>query len=104
MDFDRARERRAQKRGGDGVGVTLHSNAAVEVGMNFDLVALDEALTRFAERYPRQAQVVELRFLAGLSVEEAAETLGVSPRTTKLDWQMARAWLGRELSKGDTQH
>ena len=52
------------------------------------LLNLDEALTRFAESFPRQAKVVELRFLAGLSVEETAEVLGVSPRTAKVDWQM----------------
>ena len=58
---------------------------------------LEEALTRLAEYSPRHARVVELRYFAGLSVEETAEVLAVSPRTVKSDWAMARAWLFREL-------
>jgi RNA polymerase sigma factor (sigma-70 family) len=62
-----------------------------------DLVALDEVLTRFAAASPRRAQVVELRYFGGLSIEETAEALDVSPDTVKRDWRLARAWLLREL-------
>jgi RNA polymerase sigma-70 factor, ECF subfamily len=66
-----------------------------------ELVALDEALTRFATVSARKAQVVELRFFGGLSVEETAEALKVSPETVKRDWRLAKAWLLKELA-GDT--
>lgn len=99
---DHARMQRRQKRGG-GVRLTLHSGDAIVDGMDLDLVALDEALTELAAKHPRQAKVVELRFLAGLSVEDAAAALEVSPRTVKLDWQMARAWLSRALRRSDEQ-
>lgn len=62
-----------------------------------DLLALDEALTRLAEIDPRQARIVELRFFAGLTIEEAARALGISTVTVKRDWRLARAWLQREL-------
>jgi RNA polymerase sigma factor (sigma-70 family) len=65
-----------------------------------DLAALDDALTLLAERDPRKAQVVEMRFFGGLSVEESAEVLGVSPVTVMRDWRTAKAWLYRELSAG----
>ena len=61
-------------------------------------MALDETLTRLAEIDPRQSRVVELRYFSGLSIEETAEVLGVSPATVKLDWSMAKAWLRREMS------
>lgn len=97
VDF--ARARRAGKRGADAAHVTL-SHAVDEPDAQqsaVDVLALDEALTRLEAIDPRQAQVVELRWLTGLSVEETAEALGVSPRTVKSEWQMARAWLTREL-------
>jgi len=94
---DHARERRAQKRGGGARQVTLQSWNALDREVQVDLEALDEALGRFAEHYPRHAKIVELRFLAGLTVEETAEVLSISSRTVKADWQMARAWLSREL-------
>ena len=65
-----------------------------------DLAALDDALMLLAERDPRKAQVVEMRFFGGLSVEESAEVLGVSPVTVMRDWRTAKAWLYRELSSG----
>ena len=65
-----------------------------------DFVALDEALTRLAAMDPQQSQVVELRFFSGLSVEETAKVLDVSERTVKRDWNVAKAWLRRELSRG----
>lgn len=93
-----ARDRRRLKRGGDGVRVTLVPELATEEAAEFDVVALDDALSALSERFPRQGRVVELRYLAGLSVEETAEVLGVSARTAKLDWQLAKAWLKRALS------
>ena len=95
---DHAKEKKRLKRGGGAERVTLQTNDAVDAEGDFDVVALDEALAKFAQHYPRQARVVELRFLTGLSVEETAEVLGISPRSTKSDWQMARAWLSRELN------
>lgn len=99
---DHARGRGAERRGGGRLHVTLgaaqdaRDGGALLAG-SLDLQDLNEALERLTEQYPRQAKVVELRFLGGLSVEETAEVLGVSPRTVKFDWQMARAWLSRAL-------
>ena len=64
------------------------------------LIDLDRALERFAERYPRQTQMVEMRYFAGLEIEEIAACLDLSPATVKRDWQFARAWLVAELSGG----
>ena len=66
------------------------------------MLAIDEALTRLEQEYPRQAEAVVLRYFAGLSIDESAEALDVSARTLDNDWHYARAWLHRELSKGDT--
>ena len=66
-------------------------------------MALDEALTQFAELYPRQSQVVELRFFGGLDIDETAEALHVSPDTVKRDWRFAKLWLLRELSGRDAE-
>jgi RNA polymerase sigma factor (TIGR02999 family) len=97
---ERARRRRAAKRGGGALAVTWseHDEPAAEPGV--DLVELDQALGRLAELSPRQGRVVELRFFGGLTVEETARVLDVSPATVKLDWQMARAWLYAALSEG----
>ena len=67
---------------------------------NIDLIALDDALTKLAQLDERQGRIVELRFLAGLSVAETANVLAISERTVKLDWQMAKAWLRKELDEG----
>jgi RNA polymerase sigma-70 factor (ECF subfamily) len=96
--IDHARARRAEKRGGDRARVTLDAEVpAAGAADGLDLVALDEALTELAALDERQARVVELRFLAGLSVEETAGALGVSERTVFLDWKMARHWLEQRL-------
>ncbi|MGE3181774.1 MAG: sigma-70 family RNA polymerase sigma factor [Phycisphaerae bacterium] len=96
---DNARRRKTEKRGGNLGRVTLHdSSAATDQMFDVDIVELDEAISRLASLDERQARIVELRFLAGLSVEETAEALDISERTVKLDWQMARAWLRRELN------
>ena len=99
-----AKQRRALKRGGGDAKEEMHSGIAVDMAgsSQVDLIQLDDALTGFAAKFPRQAQVVELRFLAGLSVEETAATLGVSERTVRNDWQLARAWLSLALS-GDEE-
>jgi RNA polymerase sigma factor (sigma-70 family) len=65
-----------------------------------DLLALDQALTRLAELDPRQARIVELRYFGGLSLEETADALDVAPATVKRDWNVARAFLARELGRG----
>ena len=98
----RARARRAAKRGGDPARITLDERlmAAPSRGEaeEIDVVALDAALDRLAKLNERQAKIVELRYFGGLGVEEAAEALGISPATVKRDWTLARAWLKRELA------
>jgi RNA polymerase sigma factor (TIGR02999 family) len=95
---DHARGRGAAKRGGGQERVPLENAAVSAPEKGLDLVSLDEALTRLARIDAQQARVVELRFFGGLTVEEAAEVLGVSPATVKREWTMAKAWLRRELS------
>ncbi len=97
---EQARRRKAQKRGGGAVTVTLSAAAGQAAGPQVDLIALDQALDRLAELSPRQARVVELRYFGGLTVEETARVLAVSPATVKVDWQMARAWLYAALKPG----
>jgi len=94
---DHARRRDADKRGGSRVRVQLDEALAVADEADVDLLAIDEALDRLAVIDPQQARVVELRFFSGLSVEETAAALGVSPKTVKRDWSVARAWLRREI-------
>jgi RNA polymerase sigma factor (TIGR02999 family) len=95
---DHARQRDAAKRGGPDLRLTLDEAMAVSDERDVNLMALDEALTRLAEIDSRQSRVVELRYFSGLSIEETAEVLEVSPATVKLDWSMAKAWLRREMS------
>jgi RNA polymerase sigma factor (TIGR02999 family) len=95
---DHARRCRAARRGGDWGRIELHSGIPEESGEEVDLVSLDDALTRLSLLDERQGRIVELRFLAGLSVEETAGVLGVSPRTVELDSRLARAWLHCELA------
>jgi RNA polymerase sigma-70 factor (ECF subfamily) len=94
---DHARGLRAVKRGG--VKVSLDFAAVSTPEQSADLLALDRALRRLATWDPRQAQVVEMRFFGGLSIEEVAAVLNVSQRTVKRDWNLARAWLYGELTK-----
>ncbi len=79
--------------------VGLEEAAELPLPQKTDLVALDEALEALAKKDSRKSQIVELRFFGGLSVEETAEVLKVSPRTVKREWSVAQAWLHRELSK-----
>jgi len=95
---DFARSRRYQKRGGRAVQVTLDEALVVAPEKHADIMALDQALTQFAALYPRQSQVVELRFYGGLDVAEAAEALKISPETIKRDWRFAKTWLLRAMS------
>lgn len=99
VDF--ARSRRYQKRGGGAQQVSLHEAMAVSPEPGADLVRLDEALTALAAVDQRKAQVVEMRFFGGLSVEETAEALHVSRDTVMRDWKLAKAWLLRELKGSD---
>jgi RNA polymerase sigma factor (TIGR02999 family) len=96
---ERARARAAAKRGGGRVQVTLDDRllGAASAGEPADLIALDVALTKLAALDAQQARLVELRYFGGLSVEETAEALGISPATVKRHWTIAKAWLLREL-------
>ena len=94
---DHARRGSAAKRGGSALKLPLDEAFASTGEREVDLVAIDEALLKLAELDPQQSRVVELRFFGGLNVEETAEVLGVSPRTVKRDWSVAKAWLHREI-------
>jgi len=93
----RARARKAAKRGGAPKRVTLEEGLVATEGPSVDVLALDEALTRLAARDPEQARIVELRYFGGLTIEETAGAVGVSPATVKRQWTMARAWLKRAI-------
>ena len=94
---DHAREKLAQKRDG-GVQIELDSRVAPVNERVLDVLAINEALTNLAKLDPRQSTIVELRFFAGLSIEDTAEILGMSPATVKRDWITARAWLLQQLT------
>jgi RNA polymerase sigma factor (TIGR02999 family) len=100
---DHVRSRQAAKRGGSDICLPLEDAMIVSPARDLDLLALDEALTRLAAIDSQQSQIVELRFFSGLSVEETANVVDVSERTVKRDWNVAKAWLRRELSRGGTQ-
>jgi RNA polymerase sigma-70 factor (ECF subfamily) len=97
---DHARSRGYKKRGGAGQRVTLDEGMLLDSGIDLDVIALDRALDAFAALDARKSQVVELRFFGGLSVEETAHVLKVSPETIKRDWRVAKLWLKRELQGG----
>ena len=94
-----ARAKGYQKRGGDAVRVTFDESLPVSNGFDRDLVALNDALDALAKVDERKSRVIELRFFGGLSIDECAAVLGVSPDTVKRDWRLARAWLWRELTR-----
>jgi len=94
---ERARARGAAKRGGAWNRLTLDEGQAAAPEAVVDVEALDQALARLAERDPDQARLVELRYFGGLTIEETAAVLGVSPATVKRSWMVARAWLKKEL-------
>jgi RNA polymerase sigma factor (TIGR02999 family) len=98
---DYARSRRAAKRGAD---CTVRLNDGVEAMQTPDMevLALDDALKKLAERDAQQSRIVELRYFAGLTVEETAAVLDISPATVKRDWSMARAWLSRQMKRDES--
>jgi len=100
---DHARSRQAQKRGGGAARVTFDEALLVVREPGLDFVALDDALKALAAFDQRKSRVIELRFFGGLSVEETASALNVSPDTVMRDWRLARAWLQREM-RGDGSH
>jgi len=98
--IDYAKTKHRVRRGGIHSDLPLEDALTIGVnGTDFDLLALDEALDRLAAKEAQLAKVVELRFFSGLDVVETAEVLGVSESTVKRDWQMAKAWLRREMTK-----
>ena len=102
--IDHARKQKAAKRGGKQAALPLEDSPEfLSEERSEELIALDEALTRLQELDSRQSQVVELRFFGGLTVEETAEVLGISPKTVKRDWAVARAWLHGEMSKDHSE-
>lgn len=101
---DAARRKRREKHGGDRRRIELGDVPESPPSPRDDLIALDAALTRLAAEDPQAARLVELRHFAGLTVPEAAQVLGVSPRTADRVWAFARAWLHRELTSGAEEH
>ena len=96
---DHARAAGSQKRGSRPRRVTLGDEFAITEEQTLDVLVIDEALRRLEDRSSRQAKVVEMRLFSGMTVDEVAAALGVSERTVKGDWRVARAWLARELRK-----
>ena len=100
---DHARTKKRAKRGGSDIRVSLDEATAVAKAPDLDVVALDEALERLAKIDEQQSRIVELRLFSGLTVEETAEVLSISPATVKRDWSMAKAWLHREIKYGNQE-
>jgi RNA polymerase sigma factor (TIGR02999 family) len=95
---DHARSHGAEKRGGTVLRVTFDERVVAAPGRDMDILALDEALHRLAALSEQQSRIVELRFFSGLSIEETADVMDISPATVKRGWTAARAWLFREMS------
>lgn len=100
---DHARRRAYAKRGGNPIRVSLNEADQISQDRSLEVVAVDAALSRLAALDPRKARVVELRYFAGLSVEEVSQVLDLSSRTIKREWRWARAWLYRELDEEGRQ-
>jgi len=96
---DYARRRGYAKRGSDPIRVSLSEANQISGPVSAEIIAVDEALSRLAALDPRKSQIIELRYFGGLSVDETAELIGLSPRTVKREWRWARAWLYRELGE-----
>jgi RNA polymerase sigma factor (TIGR02999 family) len=94
---DHARGKRAAKRGGDVVKLSVDELTNISAPVDLDIVALDDALTELAKLDPQQSRVVEMKIFVGLSNDDMAEVLGISKSTVKRDWETARVWLYREL-------
>jgi RNA polymerase sigma factor (TIGR02999 family) len=99
---DHARARGAAKRGANCLTLALDEAVALPQKREVDLVALDDALNGLASLDARQAQIVDLRFFAGLSIEDTSYALGISPATVKREWAVARLWLQREMSRRES--
>ena len=100
---DYARRRRTSKRGGQALMIEFDEASVARQEPTADLVAIDDALSSLAKHDPRKSQIVELRFFGGLTVEETAEVLKISPRTVKREWSLARAWLYCQLTQNDAR-
>lgn len=96
---DHARSRNAGKRGSGVLAMSLNEEIAIANKLDWDVVAVDDALNGLSKLDGQQAKLVELRFFGGLTIEETAEALGVSPSTVKREWLAAKAWLSREISR-----
>ena len=99
---DHARRHMAAKRGGSRAKLTLDDGVIAAGEKSVDVAALDEALTRLSRFDPQQCRIVELRYFGGLTIEETASVVGISPATVKRDWTVAKAWLRREITGEDT--
>jgi RNA polymerase sigma factor (TIGR02999 family) len=95
---ERARARDAAKRGGGQIAITLDEAIPGRDDKSIDLLTLDDALCKLAQLDPKQSEIVELRYFGGLTVEETAAVMGISPATVKRWWELSRAWLRREMS------
>ncbi|MBN9657317.1 MAG: sigma-70 family RNA polymerase sigma factor [Acidobacteria bacterium] len=100
---DHARSRTYQKRGGGAKRIPLEESMVMAPGRESEVVQLDDALNELAKQDARKARIVELRFFAGLSVEETASVLDVSTQTVMRDWKLAKAWLLRHMSQADDE-
>lgn len=98
--IDHARAHARDKRGGGAIQVSLNDVAVIDAGPAEDVVALDEALRELETQDPQKGRIVELRYFGGLTIEETAEVLGISPRTVRREWRRAKAWLYRMISEG----
>ena len=98
--IDHARAHARDKRGGGAIQVSLNDGAIIDAGPAEDVVALDEALRELETLDPQKGRIVELRYFGGLTIEETAEVLGISPRTVRREWRRAKAWLFRMISEG----
>jgi RNA polymerase sigma factor (TIGR02999 family) len=98
---EQARSKNFAKRGGGAEKISLDETAIVSAGRSAEVIAVDEALNDLESWDPRKGRIVELRFFGGLSIEETAEVLKVSPTTVQREWRSAKAWLYRAISEGD---
>ena len=96
---DTARSQKTLKRGGEALRITLDGDMVGTLPPSLDVLSLHEALKKFEVEFPRKAELVKLSYFAGLSIDEAAELLGVSKTTAYKDWHFSRAWLKRELTR-----
>jgi RNA polymerase sigma factor (TIGR02999 family) len=101
---DYARSRQYAKRGGGATALPLDEALVVAPERAAEMIALDEALTELAKHDERKARIVELRFFAGMSIDETSDLLGVSPGTVMKDWTLAKAWLQREMDRSKSDH